>query len=44
MSWQNCMSFSKCSNLEAKNVKHFKKGGKRSLAPVDISPEPVGGF
>ena len=24
MSWQKCMSFSKCSNLEAKNVIHFK--------------------
>ena len=24
MSQQKCMSFSKCSNLEAKNVIHFK--------------------
>ena len=24
MSWQKCMSFSKCSNLETKNVIHFK--------------------
>ena len=24
MSWQKCMSISKCSNLEAKYVTHFK--------------------
>ena len=24
MSWQKCMSFSKCSNVEAKNVTHCK--------------------
>ena len=32
------MSFSKCSNLEAKHVTHFK------LAPVSISPEPASGW
>ena len=29
MSWQKCVSFSKCSNLKAKNVIHLKRCHKK---------------
>ena len=37
MSRQKCMSFSECSNLEAKNVAHFKRCYERDKGRTMIS-------
>ena len=40
MSWQKCMPFSKCSNLETKNVIHFRLCHKKMKGRTIISDKP----